>query len=114
LKGHVQTTTVPVPVGRNVSNGLTSVVRLPGSVHREVVGGKTKYVYRAIEPASGGSSGVTDSGASPFVVPTAVTVTTPPVTVTAPPGTVTVTDTVTETAPPPSSTDSSGTTQTGP
>jgi hypothetical protein len=114
INGHVQTINVPVPVVRTVINGHTSVVRLPGSVHREVVGGKTTYVYRAIEPASGGSSGVTDTGASPFVVPTAVTVTTPPVTVTAPPGTVTVTDTVTETAPPPSSTDSSGTTQTGP
>jgi hypothetical protein len=110
LKGHVQTTTVPVPVGRNVSNGLTSVVRLPGSVHRQVVGGKTIYVYRAIEPAPSGSSGVTDSGASLFVVPTTVTVTTPPETVTAPPETVTVTET--ETEPPSSSTDSSGTTTT--
>jgi hypothetical protein len=119
INGHVQTITVPVPVVRTVINGHTSVVRLPGSVHREVVGGKTTYVYRAIEPQPGGSSAVTDSGASLFVVPTTVTVTTPPETVTTPPETVTappetVTVTVTETEPPPSSTDSSGTAQTGP
>ncbi len=108
VKGHVQTTTVAV--GRRVVNGQTSVVTLPGLVRREVVGGKTTLVYSALEPAPGGSSGVTDSGASLFVVPTTVTVTTPPDTVTAPPVTVTVTET--ETEPPPSSTDSSGTTTT--
>ena len=107
--GHVQTIRVRVPVGRTVNNGHTSVVRLPGTLHRQVVGGKVIYVYRAIEPAPGGSSALTDA-AMPFVVPTTVTVTTPPETVTLPP----VTVTVTETAPPPSSTDSSGTTQTGP
>ena len=26
-------------------NGHTSVVRLPGTVHRQVVGGKTVYIY---------------------------------------------------------------------
>jgi hypothetical protein len=112
INGHVQTINVPVPVVRTVINGHTSVVRLPGSVHRQVVGGKTIYVYRAIEPAPSGSSGVTDSGASLFVVPTTVTVT---VTTAADPVTSTVTETVpttvTETAP--SSSDSSGST-TGP
>ena len=117
-KGHVETITVPaVPVVRTVSNGHTSVVTLPGTVRRQVVGGKTTFTFGVIESAPGGSSGVTDSGASLFVIPTTVTVTTPPETVTTPPETVTTppeTVTVTETEPPPSSTDSSGTAQTGP
>jgi hypothetical protein len=112
-KGRVQTVTVGLPVARTVINGRTRVVRLPGSVRRQLVvihrGGKTIYAYGAIEPAPSGDSGVATSAATVYA-PAPVTVTTPPETVTAPPETVTVT--VTE--PPPSSTDSSGTTQTGP
>ncbi len=94
---------------RTVSNGHTSVVRLPGSVRREVVGGKTTYVYSALKPAPGGSSAVTDAGV-PLLVTTTVTVTTPATTVIST-VTETVPTTVTETAP--SSSDSSGST-TGP
>ena len=49
---------------RTVINGHTSVVRLPGTVHRQVVGGKTTYIFRGgvIEPAPAGDSGLTDSG----------------------------------------------------
>jgi hypothetical protein len=108
-KGHVQTVTVGLRVARTVINGRTSVATLPGTVRRQVVGGKTTYTYGGIEAAPGADSGLTDSGATIFV-PTTVTVTTPPETVTSPPETVTVT----ETEPPPSSTDSSGTAQTGP
>lgn len=36
-KGHVRTIKVPEPVVRTVINGHTSVVRLPGTVHRQVV-----------------------------------------------------------------------------
>jgi len=108
-KGHVETIAVPVPAVRTVIDGRTRVVTLPGTVRRQVVGGKTTYTYAAIEPAPGADSGLTVSGATIFV-PTTVTVTTPPETVTSPPETVTVT----ETEPPPSSTDSSGTAQTGP
>ena len=111
-KGHVRTITDFSPVVRTVHNGHTSVVRLPGTVHRRVVGGKTVYIFRGsvIEPAPAADTILTNS-ATTFLVPTTVT---EPVTVTdtAPSSTVTVT--VTETAPPPSSTDSSGTTQTGP
>jgi hypothetical protein len=95
---------------RTVSNGHTSVVRLPGSVRREVVGGKRIYVYSALEPASGGSSAVTDAGVPLLVPTTTVTVTTPATTVFST-VTETVPTTVTETAP--SSSDSSGST-TGP
>jgi hypothetical protein len=110
-KGRVRTIKVPEPVVRTVINGHTSVIRLPGTVHRQVVGGKTVYVFRGsvIEPAPAADTSLTNS-AMTFLVPTTVTVTTPPVTVTEPASTVTVT----ETAPPPSTTDSSGTTQTGP
>ncbi len=111
-KGHVRTIKVVEPVVRTVINGHTSVVRLPGTVHRQVVGGKTVYIFRGsvIDPASTADTSLTNS-ATTFFIPTTVT---EPVTVTdtAPASTVTVT--VTETAPPPSSTDSSGTTQTGP
>jgi len=111
-KGHVRTIKVVEPVVRTVINGHTSVIRLPGTVHRQVVGGKTVYVFRGsvIKPAPAADTSLTNS-ATTFFIPTTVT---EPVTVTdtvtAPP--VTVTETVT--APPPSSTDSSGTTQTGP
>jgi len=111
-KGHVKTVTVHVPVSvvrRTVVNGHTSVVTLPGPVRRQVVGGKTTYVYGAIDTAPGADTGITVSAATVFV-PTTVTVPAPPETVTVPPETVTVT----ETEPPPSSTDSSGTVQTGP
>jgi hypothetical protein len=110
MTGSTKTVAVTATFLRTVSNGHTSVVKLPGSVHREVVGGKTRYVYRAIEPAPGGSSGVTDSGASLVVVPTTVTVTTQADPVIS---TVTVTDTTTVTETAPSSSDSSGST-TGP
>jgi hypothetical protein len=111
-KGHVRTITDLAPVVRTVHDGHTSVVRLPGTVHRRVVAGKTVYIFRGgvIEPAPAADTSLTNS-ATTFFIPTTVT---EPVTVTdtAPSSTVTVT--VTETAPPPSSTDSSGTAQTGP
>ena len=111
-KGHVRTITVLAPVVRTVHNGHTSVVRLPGTVHRQVVGGKTVYTYGGgvIEPAPGADTGLTNT-ASTFFIPTTVTETVTE-TDTAPSSTETVT--VTETAPPSSSTDSSGTAQTGP
>ena len=106
------TKTVAASVPQKVIEGQVRVIRLPGSIEKQVVviHRDGKMFYAAIQPAPGASSGVTDSGASFFVVPPTVTVTTPPETVTLPPETVTVT----ETEPPPSSTDSSGTTQTGP
>lgn len=107
MMGSTKTVAATAPFVRTVSNGHTSVVRLPGSVRREVVGGKRIYVYSALEPASGGSSAVTDAGV-PLLVQSTVTVTTPPVISTV---TETVPTTVTETAP--SSSDSSGST-TGP
>jgi hypothetical protein len=110
MMGSTKTVAATAPFVRTVSNGHTSVVRLPGSVRREVVGGKRIYVYSALEPASGGSSAVTDAGVPLLVPTTTVTVTTPATTVFST-VTETVPTTVTETAP--SSSDSSGST-TGP
>ena len=45
-KGHVRDDHGPgVPVVRTVINGHTSVVTLPGTVRRQVVGGKTIYTF---------------------------------------------------------------------
>ena len=108
-KGHVQTIRSRCRCAHRDQRPHQRVT-LPGTVRRQVVGGKTTYTYGVIEPAPGADTGITDSAATVFV-PTTVTVTTPPDTVIS---TVTETETTTVTETAPSSSDSSGTAQTGP